>query len=161
LRFRRGSCGRGGDVGAVVGAGISADVTDMTAPSRSRVGSASLRTTEIEVLRLRAAVSPGRARVWAKVLLTRRARHRRWRVRPAPLKPRVERWFGTLLSVCFLSPLRLPLELRVLSHPHRHRRLRFRLARNFAVVMSNWARSNVSREELLCLVEAGQLPPLT
>jgi hypothetical protein len=27
--------------------------------------------------------------------------------------------------------------------------------------MSSWARSNVSREQLLCLVEAGQLPPLT
>jgi hypothetical protein len=27
--------------------------------------------------------------------------------------------------------------------------------------MSNWTRSNVSREQLLCLVEAGQLPPLT
>jgi hypothetical protein len=26
--------------------------------------------------------------------------------------------------------------------------------------MSNWARSNVSREQLLRLVEAGQLPPL-
>jgi hypothetical protein len=27
--------------------------------------------------------------------------------------------------------------------------------------MSNWTRSNVSREQLLHLVEAGQLPPLT
>jgi hypothetical protein len=27
--------------------------------------------------------------------------------------------------------------------------------------MSNWTRSNVSREQLLCLVEAGQVPPLT
>jgi hypothetical protein len=27
--------------------------------------------------------------------------------------------------------------------------------------MSNWTRSNVSHEQLLCLVEAGQLPPLT
>jgi hypothetical protein len=27
--------------------------------------------------------------------------------------------------------------------------------------MSNWMRSNVSREQLLRLVEAGQLPPLT
>jgi hypothetical protein len=27
--------------------------------------------------------------------------------------------------------------------------------------MSNWTRSNVSREQLICLVEAGQLPPLT
>jgi hypothetical protein len=27
--------------------------------------------------------------------------------------------------------------------------------------MSNWSCSNVSHEQLLCLVEAGQLPPLT
>jgi hypothetical protein len=27
--------------------------------------------------------------------------------------------------------------------------------------MSNWTRSNVSREQLLRLIEAGQLPPLT
>jgi hypothetical protein len=27
--------------------------------------------------------------------------------------------------------------------------------------MSNWTHSNVSREQLLCLVEADQLPPLT
>jgi hypothetical protein len=27
--------------------------------------------------------------------------------------------------------------------------------------MLNWTRSNISREQLLCLVEAGQLPPLT
>jgi hypothetical protein len=27
--------------------------------------------------------------------------------------------------------------------------------------MSNWTRSNLSREQLLRLVEAGQLPPLT
>jgi hypothetical protein len=27
--------------------------------------------------------------------------------------------------------------------------------------MSNWTRSNVSRDQLLHLVEAGQLPPLT
>jgi hypothetical protein len=27
--------------------------------------------------------------------------------------------------------------------------------------MSNWTRSNVSREQLLRLVEAGQLPPIT
>jgi hypothetical protein len=39
--------------------------------------------------------------------------------------------------------------------------LRFWLARDFAIVMSNWARSNVSREQLIRLVQAGQLPPLT
>jgi hypothetical protein len=27
--------------------------------------------------------------------------------------------------------------------------------------MSNWMRSNVSHEQLLCLVKAGQLPSLT
>jgi hypothetical protein len=27
--------------------------------------------------------------------------------------------------------------------------------------MSNWTRSNISHEQLLCLVEAGLLPPLT
>jgi hypothetical protein len=31
--FRRGSYDRNGDVGAVMGVGISADVTDVTAPS--------------------------------------------------------------------------------------------------------------------------------
>jgi hypothetical protein len=44
------------------------------------------------------------------------------------LKPRVEHWFGTLLSVRFFSLSLLPLELRVLSHPHRRRRLRSQLA---------------------------------
>jgi hypothetical protein len=37
----------------------------------------------------------------------------------------------------------------------------FWLARDFVVVMSNWARSNISREQLLRLVDAGELPPLT
>jgi hypothetical protein len=32
---------------------------------------------------------------------------------------------------------------------------------DFAIEMSNWTRSNISREQLLRLVEAGQLPPLT
>jgi hypothetical protein len=36
-----------------------------------------------------------------------------------------------------------------------------KIAQDLAVVMSNWTRSNVSREQLLRLVEAGQLPPLT
>jgi hypothetical protein len=39
--------------------------------------------------------------------------------------------------------------------------LLFLLARDLAVMMSNWTHSNVSREQLLRLVEAGQLPPLT
>jgi hypothetical protein len=37
----------------------------------------------------------------------------------------------------------------------------FQLAQDLAVVMSNWMRSNVSREQLLHFIEAGQLPPLT
>jgi hypothetical protein len=47
------------------------------------------------------------------------------------------------------------------SHPQRHRLLCLQPARAFAAVMSNWTRSNVSREQLLYLVEAGQLRPLT
>jgi hypothetical protein len=39
--------------------------------------------------------------------------------------------------------------------------LRSQLARDFASVISSWAHSTVSREQLLRLVEAGQLPPLT
>jgi hypothetical protein len=37
----------------------------------------------------------------------------------------------------------------------------FQLAQDFAVAMSNWTPSNVSHEQLLHLVEAVQLPPLT
>jgi hypothetical protein len=36
-----------------------------------------------------------------------------------------------------------------------------KLVQDFAAEMSNWTRSNISREQLLRLVEAGQLPPLT
>jgi hypothetical protein len=43
--FYRGSCGRSGDVGVVVDVDISADVTDVTAPSRPRSVSASLHVT--------------------------------------------------------------------------------------------------------------------
>jgi hypothetical protein len=39
--------------------------------------------------------------------------------------------------------------------------LRFQSAQAFAAAMSNWTCSNVSREQFLRLVEAGQLPPLT
>jgi hypothetical protein len=55
----------------------------------------------------------------------------------------------------------LPFALRVLLHPQHRRCLRFQLAQDLAVVMSNWTRSNVSHEQLLRLVEVGQLPPLT
>jgi hypothetical protein len=60
-----------------MGAGISADVTDMTAPSKLRSVSASLHITGVEASRLHVAVSPGRAREWAKVLLTQPARRQR------------------------------------------------------------------------------------
>jgi hypothetical protein len=60
--FYQGSCGRSGDMGVVVGAGISADVTDVTAPSRPRSVSASLHVTGVEASRLHAAISLGRAR---------------------------------------------------------------------------------------------------
>jgi hypothetical protein len=60
----------------VVGVGVSADVTDMTAPSRPRSGSASLHVAGVEASWLRAAVSPRRECEWDKVLLTRRARRR-------------------------------------------------------------------------------------
>jgi hypothetical protein len=39
--------------------------------------------------------------------------------------------------------------------------LHFQLAQDFTIAMSNWTCSNVSREQLLRLVKAGQLPPLT
>jgi hypothetical protein len=48
-----------------------------------------------------------------------------------------------------------------LLHPQRRHRLHHQSAQDFVTVMSNWTRSNLSREQLLCLVEAGQLPPLT
>jgi hypothetical protein len=79
----------------------------------------------------------------------------------SPLKPRIERWFGTLHFIRFFSRARSSLELRVLSHPQRCRCLHFQLAQDFVVAMLNWTRSNVSCEQLLHLVEAGQLPPLT
>jgi hypothetical protein len=68
------SYGRSDDVGAVMGAGISADVIDMTASSRLRAGSASLHVVGIEASRLCVAVSLGRARERAKVLLIQQAR---------------------------------------------------------------------------------------
>jgi hypothetical protein len=39
--------------------------------------------------------------------------------------------------------------------------LHFQLAHDFVIAMSNWTRSNISREQILRLVEAGQLPPFT
>jgi hypothetical protein len=71
------SYSRSGDVGVVVGAGILADATDMTAPSKRRSVSASLHVVDVEASWLCVDVSPGRAHEWAKVLLTRRAWRRR------------------------------------------------------------------------------------
>jgi hypothetical protein len=51
------------DVGAVMGAGISADMTDVTAPSRLRVDSASPHSAGTEASRKWEVVSPERARM--------------------------------------------------------------------------------------------------
>jgi hypothetical protein len=61
--FRQGSYGRRGDVGAVMGAGISADVTDVTALSRPCVDSANPHPVGTEASREWVVVSPGRARM--------------------------------------------------------------------------------------------------
>jgi hypothetical protein len=55
-------------------------------------------------------VSQGRAR-GVEVLRTQRARAGGGESALFPLKLRVERWFGTLLFICFFSLLHLPLEL--------------------------------------------------
>jgi hypothetical protein len=68
---------------------------------------------------------------------------------------------GLCLPICFFFLSQLPFALRVLQHPQHHHWLRFQLAQDLVVVMSNWTRSNVSHEQLLHLVEVGQLPPLT
>jgi hypothetical protein len=59
----------------------------------------------------------------------------------------------------FLYPC-LPLLSLSCPPQHRHRSRRSR-ARKLTVAMSNWMRSNLNRSMLCCLVEAGQLPPLT
>jgi hypothetical protein len=64
-------------VGVVMGAGISADVTDVTVPSWLRAESAGPYFAGTEALREWVVVSPGDAHVWAKVPLTRRAWCRR------------------------------------------------------------------------------------
>jgi hypothetical protein len=63
------------NAGVVVGAGISVNVTDVTIPSRPRAGVAGPYSAGIEASCEWAPVSPERARVWASVSLTRRARH--------------------------------------------------------------------------------------
>jgi hypothetical protein len=68
---------------------------------------------------------------------------------------------GLCLHIFFFLLSHLPPALRALPHPPQRRCLCFHPAQDLAAVMSNWMHSNVSREQLLCLVEAGQLPPLT
>jgi hypothetical protein len=51
--------------------------------------------------------------------------------------------------------------LRALSRPQHRRCSHLKPVQDFAGEMSNWTRPNVSREQLLRLVEAGQLPPVT
>jgi hypothetical protein len=70
----------------------------------------------------------------------------------APLKPRVGHGFRTLLSHR-LPPPRLHPAPRAPSHPQCHHHLRLQPARDSATVMSNWMRSNVSREQLMRLIE--------
>jgi hypothetical protein len=68
---------------------------------------------------------------------------------------------GLRFPFCFFF---LPLSssvLRALSCPQRLRCSHLKPVQDFADEMSNWTRSNVSREQLLRLTEAGQLPPLT
>jgi hypothetical protein len=61
----------------------------------------------------------------------------------------------------YLLPLCSHLAPRALLHPQRRHLLRHQTARDSAAAMSNWTQSIVSRVQLLHLVEAGQLPPLT
>jgi hypothetical protein len=68
-----------------------------------------------------------------------------------------------LLGLCFPSAsslLRSPLEHWVLPHPQRRRCSHFQLTQNFAVAMSNWTHSNVSREQLLRRFESIWMPTL-
>jgi hypothetical protein len=78
-----------------------------------------------------------------------------------PLKPCVGRGFWSSLSLPLL--LFPALVLHALSSSASIHRCYSRLkpVQDFAAEMSNWTRSNISREQLLRLVEAGQLPPLT
>jgi hypothetical protein len=61
------------NAGVVVGASISADVTDVTVPSRLRVGVAGPYSAGIEASWSERLFRRG-ARAWANVSLTRRAR---------------------------------------------------------------------------------------
>jgi hypothetical protein len=54
-----------------MGAGISADATDVTVPSRLHTDSAGPYSTGTEASREWVVVLPGHAREWAKVSLTR------------------------------------------------------------------------------------------
>jgi hypothetical protein len=71
----------------------------------------------------------------------------------APLKPCVGHGFKTLLPIIFF--LRAHIPLHALINSYRQLLLRFQPARDSTAAMSNWTCSNVSREQLLHLVEAG------
>jgi hypothetical protein len=109
----------------------------------------------IEASREWALVLPGHARAWANVsLYPRRA------AALFPFYPCVGHGFGTLLSHHLLL-LHLRLAPLALPHSQRCHLLRHQTVPGSAAAMSNWMRSNVSCEQLLRLVEAGQLPLLT
>jgi hypothetical protein len=74
------------NVGTVMGAGISANVTDVNVLSWPRADVAGPHSAGIEASREWAVVSLGRVRVWAKVPLPWRARRRRRGAALAPLK---------------------------------------------------------------------------
>jgi hypothetical protein len=46
-------------------------------------------------------------------------------------------------------------------HPQHRHHSRHQFVQEFVTAMSNWTQSNVSRDMLRRIVEAGQLPPLT
>jgi hypothetical protein len=70
----------------------------------------------IEASREWVPISPGYARVWAKVQLTQRAWSRSRGAALVPLKPCVGHGFKTLLPIIFFL-LRSHPALRALSHP--------------------------------------------
>jgi hypothetical protein len=67
---------------------------------------------------------------------------------------------GLCLPIYFFFLSHLLFALRVLPLPQHCCCLRFQLAQVLAIVMSIWTCSNVSHEQLLCLVKADQLPPI-
>jgi hypothetical protein len=78
---------------------------------------------------------------------------------PLLFKPRTGHRFGTLLlhHISLLSHLAPFASL----HPQHRHHSRHQFVQEFVTAMSNWTQSNVSRDMLRRIVEAGQLPPLT